>query len=691
MHTQPLPQARFDLQSDYAPAGDQPQAIATLIQALQTPEPKGHPENKRVTLLGVTGSGKTFTMAHTIASLQRPTLILAHNKTLAAQLYNEMQGFFPHNKVAYFISYYDYYRPEAYIPRTDTFIEKTAQVNDEIDRLRHLATRALFERRDVIIVASVSCIYGLGIPENYLQASVIFELNDEINREELLSQLVRMAYVRVENPLLERTHFRVRGDVIDIFPADEERILRLTFWDTTLESLCFLEAHSGKVLESMQQYMLVPAVHFVTPEEEQARVVEDIKQELEQRLKELHSEGLELEARRLETRVLRDLEMMKELGYCNGIENYSRIIEGRLPGTPPKTLLDYFPDDFLLMIDESHITVSQVRGMYHGDVSRKETLVKYGFRLPCAKDNRPLNFDEFWHRVGDTVFISATPNAFELEQSSTVAEQVIRPTGLLDPLIEIHPTEGQIDTLMQAIQATLATQARVLITTLTKRMAEDLSAYLQEMGIKVQYLHSDVKPLERIEIIRDLRLGRFEVLVGVNLLREGLDLPEVALVAIMDADKEGFLRSSASLIQTIGRAARNAAGKVLLFADSITDSMHTAIDETKRRRALQEAFNTRHGITPKTILKPLSNGLLEMLSESSQTGNSSLDKPSTKTQKAPSPQVLIQTLVKEAQASGNPTLIQETREQLEQAMKEAAKNLEFEQAAMLRDAWQALG
>lgn len=678
----------FKLHSDYAPAGDQPKAIHTLVQALQDPAPKGDKENKRLTLLGVTGSGKTFTMAHTIAQVQRPTLILAHNKTLAAQLYNEMQGFFPENKVAYFISYYDYYRPEAYIPRTDTFIEKTAQVNDEIDRLRHLATRALFERRDVIIVASVSCIYGLGIPENYLQASVIFESQDDIEREALLTQLVRMAYVRVENPLLERTQFRVRGDVIDIFPADEERVLRLTFWDTTLESISFVDAQTGKVLENMQQYMLVPAVHFVTPEDEQARVIEDIKRELEQRLKELHSEGLALEAKRLETRVLRDLEMMKELGYCNGIENYSRIIEGRLPGTPPKTLLDYFPDDFLLMIDESHITVSQVRGMYHGDVSRKETLVKYGFRLPCAKDNRPLNFDEFWQRVGDTVFISATPNAFELAQSTTVAEQVIRPTGLLDPLIEIHPTEGQIETLMHAIQATLATQARVLITTLTKRMAEDLSAYLQEMGVKVQYLHSDVKPLERIEIIRDLRLGRFEVLVGVNLLREGLDLPEVALVAIMDADKEGFLRSSASLIQTIGRAARNAAGKVLLFADSMTDSMHTAIEETQRRRALQEAFNLQHGITPKTILKPLSNGLLDMLSQGTLETPSSGEKG--RKQAVKSPQAMIQELVTSVKASGDKALLEETRQQLEVAMKEAAKNLEFEQAAMLRDAWQTL-
>lgn len=677
-HT-PLPPAGFTLQAEYGPAGDQPQAIALLTQGLDA-------GLRSQTLLGVTGSGKTFTMANVIQHQQRPTLILAHNKTLAAQLYNEMKAFFPDNKVGYFISYYDFYQPEAYIPRTDTFIEKSASINDEIDRLRHFATRALFERRDVIIVASVSCIYGLGIPENYLKASLLFEVGDHINRnrDQLLSALVRMQYQRSEGVELKRTHFRLRGDVIDIHPADEERLLRLTFWDDELESIHLVSPETGEILEMPDSYLLIPAVHFVTPEEDRERVLKDLERELEDRLQELYAMGLELEARRLETRTLRDIEMIREVGYCNGIENYSRVLEGRPPGSPPKTLLDYFPEDFLLIIDESHITVPQIRGMYHGDVSRKDTLIRYGFRLPCARDNRPLNFEEFGDRVGQHLFVSATPGSYELNQSAQVAEQIIRPTGLLDPLIDIFPTANQVDTLLHHIQETLAKEERVLITTLTKRMAEDLTAFLQDHGINVRYLHSDIKPLERIMILRDLRLGTFDVLVGVNLLREGLDLPEVSLVAVMDADKEGFLRSESSLIQTIGRAARNAAGRVMLFADRITDSMARAMEETRRRRARQEAFNTEHGITPKTIRKPLNNGLLDLISLPAE--DDAPGKGASLVATAPTEAAFLEALLHDAQRGNlSKDMLHEAIAQVEGAMKEAAAALAFERAAKLRD------
>ena len=656
----------FRLHTPYQPAGDQPTAIAELVEALQ------NPETRAVTLLGATGTGKTFTMASVIHHLQRPTLIMAHNKTLAAQLYNEIKDFFPENAVEYFISYYDFYQPEAYIPRSDTYIEKTATINEEIDRMRHSATRSLFERRDVIVVASVSCIYGLGMPDVYLDSAIRLEVGQNYPREALVHQLLRNQYMR--NDLeLTRSHFRLRGDVLDVFPANEESVLRLEFFDDTLESIYFLDAYTGEILHSLEKYVLYPAVHYVTDEDYIDKALAQIKIELKERLAELRDMGQEFEAERLHQRTLRDMESIKELGYCPGVENYSRIFEGRPPGSPPKTLIDYFPPDMLMFIDESHVTIPQLRGMYHGDRSRKQTLVDYGFRLPCARDNRPLTFDEFMARVGQLLYVSATPSKYELEESAYIAEQVIRPTGLLDPLVEVCPITGQIDKLVEEIEVVLARDERVLITTLTKRMAEDLTEYMQNMGLQVRYLHSDIKPIERVQIIQDLRLGHFDILIGVNLLREGLDLPEVSLVCIMDADKEGFLRSDHALIQTIGRAARNAAGRVILFADKITPSMERAMNETARRRQKQQAYNLEHGITPVTVKKEINNGLLEMLGGNKASAET---KESGDAGDLTHPEV-FKTLPKDKQA----TLLEE----LEREMKASAKLLDFDKATELRD------
>ncbi|XVJ52127.1 MAG: excinuclease ABC subunit UvrB [Vampirovibrio sp.] len=655
----------FKLHTPYAPAGDQPTAIAEIVEHLQ------NPATRAMTLLGATGTGKTFTMASVIQHLQRPTLIMAHNKTLAAQLYNEIKEFFPENAVEYFISYYDFYQPEAYIPRSDTYIEKTATINEEIDRMRHSATRSLFERRDVIVVSSVSCIYGLGMPEVYLDSAIRFEVGVDYEREALLHQLLRNQYMR--NDLeLTRSHFRMRGDVIDVFPANEEVVLRLEFFDETLESIYFMDSTTGEVLQSLPRYVLYPAVHYVTDEGYIDKALSQIKLELKERLAQLVHEDKNLEAQRLEQRTLRDMESIKELGYCPGVENYSRIFEGRPPGSPPKTLIDYFPSDMLMFIDESHVTIPQLRGMYHGDRSRKQTLVDYGFRLPCAQDNRPLIFDEFMARVGQLLYVSATPSRYELAESAYIAEQVIRPTGLLDPLVEVCPIAGQVDKLVSEIEVVLARDERVLITTLTKRMAEDLSEYMQNMGLQVRYLHSDIKPMERVQIIQDLRLGHFDILVGVNLLREGLDLPEVSLVCIMDADKEGFLRSDHALIQTIGRAARNAAGRVILFADKVTPSMQRAMEETSRRRQKQMAHNTEHGVVPVTIKKEINNGLLAMLGGAKGAPEGSTPQKGD---------WMHPDVFKTLPADKQTTLL----EQLEAEMKAAAKLLDFDKATALRD------
>jgi len=654
----------FKLATPYAPAGDQPEAIKQLVAQFQ------QPETQAITLLGATGTGKTFTMANVIQQLQRPTLILAHNKTLAAQLYNEFKEFFPENAVEYFVSYYDFYQPEAYIPRTDTYIEKSSSINDDIDRMRHNATRSLFERRDSIVIASVSCIYGLGMPEMYLKAAIRLEEGEDYNRALLLSMLVRNQYQRCDEDF-KRATFRIRGDVIDIHPANEEWMLRLEFFDEQLERLSKVNAETGEILGILPYYVLYPAVHHVTDENTVENALAQMKLELKEQCTAFRLEGKELEASRLEQRTLRDMAMIKELGYCTGIENYSRIFEGRPAGTPPKTLIDYFPKDFLLFIDESHVTIPQLRGMYHGDRSRKDSLVNYGFRLPAARDNRPLTFDETYRRIGQRLYVSATPSQYELEDSNhTIVEQIIRPTGLLDPIVTIIPTEGQVDTLVQEIDITLKKNERVLITTLTKRMAEDLTEYLQNLNIKVRYLHSDIKPIERIEILRDLRLGQFDVLVGVNLLREGLDLPEVSLVCIMDADKEGFLRSDHALIQTIGRAARNSTGRVLLFADKITPSMQRAMDETDRRRAKQEAYNKAHGIVPKTILKPISNGLLALLG---------VDVAKLMESDAANAETVEQLKALDAETLN--LLVVE----VEAEMKAAAKLMDFEKATALRD------
>ena len=596
---------KFELVSKYKPSGDQPKAIEELVEGLREGD-------DAQTLLGITGSGKTFTIANVIEKIQKPTLIIAHNKTLAAQLYNEFKELFPNNAVEYFISYYDYYQPEAYIPRTDTYIEKSASINEEIDRLRHNTTRSLYERNDVIIVASVSCIYGLGLPESYFKGTIQIKVGDTLDRGDLIKHLVMTQYTR-NDLVLERSTFRARGDILEIMPAYEKIITRIYFFGDEIEKIVKIDNLTGEIIEAPESVMIYPAVHYIAYDEIEDETISMIKTELKNRVIELESENKILESQRLQQRVKYDIEMIKEMGYCSGIENYSRIIERRPVGSAPATLLDYFQTDFLTVIDESHVTLPQLNGMYHGDAARKKTLVDFGFRLPCAKDNRPLKSEEFFSKVGQKIYISATPGDFEKKTSEQMVEQIIRPTGLVDPKISVRPIETQIGDLKIEIEKRAKKEERVLITTLTKRMAEDLCDFFLQEGIRVRYLHSGIKSIERVEILRDLRLGEFDVLIGVNLLREGLDIPEVSLVAIMDADKEGFLRSETSLIQTIGRAARNACGEVIMYADKITDSMQKAIDETNRRREIQLAHNKKFGIIPQTIKKPIENNLLSLV------------------------------------------------------------------------------
>ena len=647
---------KFEVVSEYQPAGDQPEAIAALSRGLEM----GLDEQ---TLLGVTGSGKTFTMAKIIEQVQRPTLVLAHNKTLAAQLCAEFREFFPNNAVEYFVSYYDYYQPEAYIPHTDTFIEKDSAINEEIDRLRLSATASLLERRDVIVVSSVSCIYGLGEPEDFEKMMVSLRVGAQIERDELLKKLVAIRYER-NDIAFERNMFRVRGDTVEVWPAYwKDTAIRVEFFGDEIDRISEINVVTASPIRRLNNIPIWPATHYVTPKEKMDAAVQEIYRELEERVAFFEGEGKLIEAHRVKQRTMYDIEMMQELGYCSGIENYSRVIEGRPVGSPPHTLLDYFPEDFVLFIDESHVTLPQVRAMYNGDRARKTTLVDYGFRLPCAFDNRPLKFPEFEQRLNQVIYVSATPGEYERTRSGQVVEQVIRPTGLLDPRIEVRPVEGQIDDLIGEINQRTARKERVLVTTLTKKMAEDLTIYLQGAGIRVRYMHHDIDTIERMEIIRDLRLGTFDVLVGINLLREGLDLPEVSLVAILDADKEGFLRSETSLIQTIGRAARNADGMVVMYADTVTPSMRRAIDETERRREKQDAFNRAHGIVPKTVVKSVRE-LLELSAASDEAASAQRQgrtKAMTKQEKA-------------AEIA-----------RLEKAMKEAAKMLEFELAASLRD------
>ena len=647
---------KFEVVSEYTPSGDQPQAIEALSQGIEM----GLDEQ---TLLGVTGSGKTFTMAKIIEQVQRPTLVLAHNKTLAAQLCAEFKEFFPNNAVEYFVSYYDYYQPEAYIPHTDTFIEKDSAINEEIDRLRLSATASLLERRDVIVVSSVSCIYGLGEPEDFAQMMVSLRVGAQIERDELLKKLVAIRYER-NDIAFERNMFRVRGDTVEVWPAYwKDTAIRVEFFGDEIDRISEINVVTGSPIRRLNNIPIWPATHYVTPKEKMDAAVQEIYRELEERVAFFEGEGKLIEAQRVKQRTMYDIEMMQELGYCSGIENYSRVIEGRPVGSPPHTLLDYFPEDFVLFIDESHVTLPQVRAMYNGDRARKTTLVDYGFRLPCAFDNRPLKFPEFEQRLNQVIYVSATPGEYERTRSGQVVEQVIRPTGLLDPRIEVRPVEGQIDDLIGEINQRTARKERVLVTTLTKKMAEDLTTYLQGAGIRVRYMHHDIDTIERMEIIRDLRLGTFDVLVGINLLREGLDLPEVSLVAILDADKEGFLRSETSLIQTIGRAARNADGMVVMYADTVTPSMRRAIDETERRREKQDAFNRAHGIVPKTVVKSVRE-LLELSAASDEAASAQR-------------QGRTKTMTKQEKAA--------EIARLEKAMKEAAKMLEFELAASLRD------
>lgn len=643
----------FDLQAPYKPSGDQPQAILELVEGIH--------ENKQYqTLLGATGTGKTFTVSNVIQEIKKPTLIIAHNKTLAGQLYSEFKEFFPNNAVEYFVSYYDYYQPEAYMPQTDTYIEKDASINDEIDKLRHSATSSLFEREDVIIIASVSCIYGLGSPEEYKEMVLSLRPGMEIERNQLLRKLVDIQYERNDIDF-SRGKFRVRGDVVEIFPVSrDEQCIRVEFFGDEIDRIREIEALTGEVLGDRDHIAIFPASHFVTRDEKMQKAIKNIEVELEGQLSTMREEGKLLEAQRLEQRTNYDLEMMREMGFCSGIENYSRHLTLRESGATPYTLLDYFPEDFLLIVDESHVTLPQVRGMYNGDQARKKMLVDHGFRLPSAMDNRPLRFEEFEKHIHNAIFVSATPGPFELEHTPEMAQQIIRPTGLLDPEIEVRPIEGQIDNLIDEIQERIAKNERVLITTLTKKMSEDLTDYLKEMGIKVQYLHSEVKTLERTEIIRDLRLGTYDVLVGINLLREGLDIPEVSLIAILDADKEGFLRSERSLIQTIGRAARNSNGHVIMYADKITDSMQKAMDETTRRRTIQMAYNDEHGVTPTTIHKEIRDAIR-----------------ATKVAEEVDKYISNKKLTKKERG--------ELIASLEVEMSEAARALDFERAAELRD------
>lgn len=643
----------FHVVSNYVPSGDQPEAINTLAEGIE----RGIAEQ---TLLGVTGSGKTYTMAKVIERVQRPTLVLAHNKTLAAQLCSEFREFFPDNAVEYFVSYYDYYQPEAYIPTTDTYIEKDSSINDEIERLRHSATSSLSERRDVIVVSSVSCIYGLGDPIDYASMVISLRPGQQRDRDELLKKLIEIRYER-NDIAFDRNMFRVRGDTVEVFPVySYDKAIRIEFFGDEIDRISEINPVTGTPTRILNHVAIYPASHYVTTKEKMAAAVKEIRRECDERVAYFKSEDKFLEAQRIEQRTSFDIEMIQELGYCSGIENYSRIISGREPGSAPMTLLDYFPKDFILFVDESHVTLPQVRAMYRGDRARKETLVNYGFRLPSAFDNRPLKFEEFQQRIGQAVYVSATPGEYERERSGQIAEQIIRPTGLLDPEISVRPVEGQIDDLMDEIKARIAKGQRTLVTTLTKKMAEDLSAYLTNAGIKCRYMHHDIGAIERMEIIRDLRLGEFDVLVGINLLREGLDLPEVSLVAILDADKEGFLRSETSLIQTIGRAARNAEGLVIMYADTVTPSMNAAITETERRRKKQDAYNMAHGIVPQTIIKSVRD-IIEISSEADKGGRRRDELKMTEAER------------------------REEIQKLEKKMREAAKMLEFEYAAILRD------
>ena len=643
----------FELKSDFKPTGDQPQAIKSIVSAINNNE-------KYSTLLGVTGSGKTFTMANIIQEVKMPTLILAHNKTLAAQLYSEFKEFFPDNAVEYFVSYYDYYQPEAYVAHSDTYIEKDASINDEIDKLRHSATAAILERDDVIIISSVSCIYGLGDPEDYRKLMLSLRPGMERDRDDIIKKLIEIQYERNDINFTRGT-FRVRGDILEIFPAsNDERAIRIEFFGDEIDRITEIDYVTGKIVGTRNHVVIFPASHYVTTPERVEKAVIEIEKELEERVKAFKDDDKLLEAQRIEQRTKYDIEMLKEIGFCQGIENYSRHITGRKPGEKPYTLMDFFPDDYLIIVDESHVTVPQVRGMYAGDKSRKASLIDNGFRLPSAYDNRPLNFDEFEENINQILFVTATPGAYELEHSTTIAEQIIRPTGLLDPIVEVRPINNQIDDLVVEINKVIEKDERVLTTTLTKKMSEDLTNYLKEIGIKVKYLHSDIDTLERVEIIRDLRLGKFDVLVGINLLREGLDIPEVSLVAILDADKEGFLRSETSLIQTIGRAARNSEGKVIMYADKITRSMESAITETKRRREIQMLYNEEHNITPTTIKKKVRDAIEATVVADEET-------------------------IYGIKETNNIDEIKENIAALQAEMIEAAQNLQFERAAELRD------
>lgn len=655
------PHKNFELVSDYKPTGDQPEAIKELTTGIEKGE-------KAQILLGATGTGKTFTISNVIAKVNKPTLILSHNKTLAGQLYSEMKKFFPHNAVEYFVSYYDYYQPEAYVPSSDTYIEKDASINDEIDELRHSATSSLMERDDVIVVASVSSIFGLGDPSEYHNHVVSLRVGQEIERDRLLRELVNIQFERNDIDF-QRGRFRVHGDVVEVFPASrEDKALRIEFFGDEIDRIREVDALTGEVIGDREHISIFPATHFLTSEEIMDRALPQIENDMKKQVKKFTDDGKLLEAERIQQRTTYDIEMLREMGYCNGIENYSRYMDGRKPGEPPYTLLDFFPKDFLLVVDESHQTIPQVRGMYNGDRARKQMLIDYGFRLPSALDNRPLKLAEFEKHVNQVVYMSATPGPYEMAQTDHVVQQIIRPTGLLDPTIEVRPVMGQIDDLVGEINKRIEKHERVFVTTLTKKMSEDLTDYLKDLGLKVKYLHSDIKTLERTQIIRDLRLGKFDVLVGINLLREGLDVPEVSLVAILDADKEGFLRNERSLIQTIGRAARNANGSVIMYADTVTDSMQKAIDETKRRREIQIAYNRKHGITPKTIIKPIQEAI------SSTTKTEDIGK------EADSTEFTTKDFAK-LNRDDQTKMVEELTEQ----MRTAAKRLDFEQAATLRD------